>query len=263
MTAMLICPNCGADVPAVHKFCGKCGQGMQDAQRAAEEENKTAFFGDHQPGRAQLVLVRSEGMEGVTYRLNAAEHVAGRKTGALLFPEDGFMSPRHANFYYQGEQLMVRDEDALNGIFVRVRKPVRLQPGDLFLAGEELLMVHLGNPEGPMFDEARTHFFASPRSTAYGRITQILEGGQQGLQYIAPSETVSIGREASDIIFPTDRFISGRHCRLTFEPDQVILTDLGSRNGTFIKVKGTHALEHGDFLFVGKQLLRVEMTDLS
>ncbi|MBU0552569.1 FHA domain-containing protein [Myxococcota bacterium] len=260
MTAMVICPKCGADVPVAHKFCGKCGQAMQGAQRAAE--SKTAFFADPpKVGRARLALVRGEGMEEIGYRLNAVEHVAGRKTGALLFAEDNFMSPRHATFFYEGERLFVRDEEALNGVFIRIRKPTRLASGDSFLAGEELLVVHLGNPEGAMFDAQRTHFFASPRPTAYGRVSQILEGGQQGLQYLAPSETVSIGREASDICFPTDRFISGRHCRLTFEPSQVVLTDLGSRNGTFVQIKGTHALEHGDFLFVGKQLLRVEMTD--
>ena len=32
------------------------------------------------------------------------------------------------------------------------------------------------------------------------------------------------------------------------------------RNGTFVRIRGEQELVHGDYLFLGKQLLRVEMT---
>ena len=38
------------------------------------------------------------------------------------------------------------------------------------------------------------------------------------------------------------------------------LTDAGSKNGTYVRIEGEHELSHGDYLFLGKQLLRVEMT---
>jgi pSer/pThr/pTyr-binding forkhead associated (FHA) protein len=37
------------------------------------------------------------------------------------------------------------------------------------------------------------------------------------------------------------------------------VTDLGSRNGTFVRVTGEHVLKHGDYVFLGQQLLRVEI----
>jgi hypothetical protein len=37
------------------------------------------------------------------------------------------------------------------------------------------------------------------------------------------------------------------------------LTDLGSKNGTFLRVNDEQALEHGDYVFMGQQLLRVEI----
>jgi len=37
------------------------------------------------------------------------------------------------------------------------------------------------------------------------------------------------------------------------------LTDLGSKNGTFLRVVGEQALGHGDYVFMGQQLLRVEV----
>ena len=62
--------------------------------------------------------------------------------------------------------------------------------------------------------------------------------------------------------FPTDRFISGKHARLDLSGDtgKVMLTDTGSRNGTFMRIGGAHELHHGDYLFVGQQLFRVEIS---
>lgn len=250
MTAMLVCPECGADVAAHHKFCGKCGHPMNGV--APPEPPPAA-------GRARLILVRGEGMDGVSYHLNAAEHVAGRKSGAILFPEDQYLSPRHANFFYVGGKLKVRDENSLNGVYVRIRQPVELADGDLFLAGEELLRVELTELAGDTVSGDHTHFFASPRASRPWRIRQIFEGGRAGRCVVAQQESVVIGREHCDIDFPDDRFISGRHCRLDFEDRRAVLTDLQSRNGTYVRVTGERDLEHGDCVFIGRQLLRVEM----
>ena len=71
---------------------------------------------------------------------------------------------------------------------------------------------------------------------------------------------VTIGREDVEIEFPDDRFISGRHCALEFTPTGYTLTDLGSRNGTFVRINASTTLSNGDFLFLGRQLLRVEVS---
>ena len=76
---------------------------------------------------------------------------------------------------------------------------------------------------------------------------------------MARGSMVTIGREGVDIEFPDDRFISGRHCALEFTPQGYTLTDLGSRNGTFVRISESQTLEHGDFIFLGRQLLRVEI----
>ena len=36
--------------------------------------------------------------------------------------------------------------------------------------------------------------------------------------------------------------------------------DLGSKNGTFLRLKEESLLSHGDYVFIGQQLLRVEIT---
>lgn len=209
---------------------------------------------------AQLVLIRGEGMEGLSYPLpkSTPEHYAGRQSGAIHFPDDHYLSPRHACFFYQDGALHVRDEGSLNGIYLRLRGPYRLQEGDTFLVGEELLRIlwqpqslQLTGPDG-------THFFAPSQEGEQRRIAQIFEGGRPGLCYTVRKNAVVIGRENCDLEFPHDRFISGQHCLLSFDEHGAILNDLNSRNGTYVRIQDQQKLSHGDYLFVGKQLLRVE-----
>ena len=39
----------------------------------------------------------------------------------------------------------------------------------------------------------------------------------------------------------------------------MLLTDLGSKNGTFLRIRQDTTLSHGDYVFMGQQLLRVEI----
>jgi pSer/pThr/pTyr-binding forkhead associated (FHA) protein len=38
------------------------------------------------------------------------------------------------------------------------------------------------------------------------------------------------------------------------------LVDADSKNGTYVRIKSPTPLQHGDYLFLGRELLRVEMT---
>ena len=260
MSEIVECSSCAADVPVNHKFCGKCGH-PTGAPAPDDGVERTAFFGTMQTvGKAKLILIRGEGMDGVSYHLNTAEHVAGRKAGAILFPEDNYLSPRHANFYYEGGELKVRDEGSLNGVFVRIDEPVHIANGDVFLAGEELLRVEVDDLGGEAVGVDETQFFSSPRPADPYRITQLYEGGRLGSCYYARDGALTIGRENCDLNYPDDRFISGRHCRVEFDGQGATITDLQSRNGTYVRVQGQRELSHGDYLFLGKQLLRVEIT---
>lgn len=261
MSDMVVCPNCEAEVPVTHRFCGRCGQPMKEQAEAPVDPNgRTAFFGAMpSTGKARLILIRGEGMDGVSYHLNAAEHICGRRAGAILFPEDNYLSPRHANFFYDGGRLFVRDEGSLNGIFVRIREPVELRDGDVILAGEELLRVELGEVGGATVGADHTHFFGSPRPARAWRLRQLFEGGRSGLCFFPREDTVVIGREHCHVNFPDDRFISGRHCQVDLAGNAARVSDLQSRNGTYVRIRGQRELGHGDYLFVGKQLLRVEI----
>jgi pSer/pThr/pTyr-binding forkhead associated (FHA) protein len=211
------------------------------------------------PGKAKLILIRGEGVEGLSYQLNAEQHIVGR-VGQLVFPDDPFVSQRHANLFYRGGKLVVRDEGSLNGVFWRVRGSVDIAPGDHFLTGEQLF--RLEGPgkaqDGPAPDG--TYFYSSPKYPAIFKIVQLLHGGAQGMAVCARGQTLQIGREGGDLNFPGDLYMSASHCKLEESGGKITLTDLNSRNGTYVRLKAEQELAHGDYLFIGRKLLRVEIT---
>jgi pSer/pThr/pTyr-binding forkhead associated (FHA) protein len=249
--SMKTCPQCHVEVPEGFRFCGNCGAKL-GVEEAPEGGARTLFFGAMQaPNRAKLILIKGEGVDGISYHLNATEHVAGREEGAILFPEDPMLSPRHACFYYQESSL-----------FVRVTKPIQLAPGIRFLVGEQLLQFEPCNDEeaSPQADEDGTYFYSSPRRPSRFKLIQILRGGDIGMIYRAPTDEVTLGRDGNDINFPDDPYISGQHAMVSATPQGYFLTDLGSKNGTFVMLAGPTELVHGDYVFLGQQLLRVEIT---
>jgi pSer/pThr/pTyr-binding forkhead associated (FHA) protein len=264
------CPFCGADVAAQHRFCGSCGRpmsgtGAQPEVRRPGGAAKTMFFGAMQASRAKLILIKGEGVDGVSYMLAGTEHIAGRVEGQILFPEDPLLSPRHANFVYRDKKLYVRDEGSANGVFVRILKPIGIAAGTTFLVGEQLLRVEAVPPEGvPVPDEEGTYFYGSPRRPSRLQLIQLLAGGSSGTIFRARDGELTIGREGNDVNFPDDPFISGHHARVVAldgtNGTRFQLVDQGSKNGTFLRVSDETQLVHGDYVFIGQQLLRVEIT---
>ena len=238
-----------------HKFCGRCGEGVP----AEIVQARTVFFGDMQdPSKAKLILIRGEGMDGLSFYLKADQHIVGRD-GQLPFPDDPFVSRRHANFFYRNDKLVVRDEGSLNGVYVRVRGTVDLAPGDSFLAGEQLFRLELNPRANDGHEPDGTYFYSSPKHPSAFRLVQLLQGGAIGMTVCARGNAIQIGREGGDLNFPSDLYMSGSHCRIEERDGAFTLTDMNSRNGTYLRLKSERELGHGDYLFIGRKLLRVEL----
>jgi pSer/pThr/pTyr-binding forkhead associated (FHA) protein len=251
-----VCRSCSTPVPLSHKFCGRCGAAIPPEIMNA----RTQFFGQLQtPGKAKLILIRGEGVEGLSYQLNADQHIVGRN-GQLVFPDDPYVSPRHANLFYRSGKLVVRDEGSLNGVFWRLKGGIEVTSGDMFLAGEQLFRIE-SSPrpnDGPAPDG--TYFYTSPKHQTQFKIAQLLEGGAFGMAVCARGTVLQIGREGGDLNFPGDLYMSAAHCKLEDAGGKLTLTDLNSRNGTYVRLKAERELVNGDYLFIGRKLLRVEIT---
>lgn len=250
-----ICQSCMTPVPTGHKFCGRCGTNVPEKDLTLQSR----FFSDMQdPSKARLVLVRGEGQEGLSYHLKASQHVVGRK-GQIEFPDDQFIFPRHANLFYRDGRLTVRDEGSANGTYVRVRKTAELSPGDTFIAGDQLLRVEPMPRDAEQADAQGTYFYTSPKFSSLFRVTQILEGGAPGLTFCSRGDKAEIGREGCDINFRDDVYLSPKHCSIEQQDSKFLLTDLDSKNGVYVRLKTEQTLDHGDYLFIGRKLLRVEL----
>jgi pSer/pThr/pTyr-binding forkhead associated (FHA) protein len=78
--------------------------------------------------------------------------VIGREAGCQFRPRDPLVSRRHAELFWEGDTLFVRDLNSRNGTLLndeRVYFPTPLQDGDRINVGQHKLTIH--------FDNSQTH----------------------------------------------------------------------------------------------------------
>jgi ferredoxin len=162
-----------------------------------------------------------------------------------VFAQDTYLSDRHAAISHGPAGFEVRDTDSQHGVFLKIPRGrvVALPPDTVVKAGEQWLECGRKGPG----DVA--HYSS--------------EGGRPIARYtVVEGTTVVFGREApATVLDATDRHLSRRHLSLSLESSQLLLRDVGSVNGTFIKVTRPWPLENGDLLWMGTQLLRLVVGD--
>jgi len=255
------CPKCGNHVPDGFRFCGKCGCPM-DGDEAADAQPTEAAAAMPEGVIGHLVLIEPDGSEGGHYPLEVGETVCGRMEGKILFLDDEYLSPRHAVFHYENGKLTVDDAGSLNGVFFRIQGEEQIAPGDCFRIGKQFLtfedLSHLEVVTSPEEGDD-TVLWGSPVGDLWGRMVQLVEGGRRGNIYLLTKEEVLLGREKGDITFPYDGFVSGKHAKVSNKGGSFHLADLGSSNGTFLRLREIRELKQNDLLLVGQQLLRVDL----
>jgi hypothetical protein len=254
-SGMRRCPSCGSDVPPSFRFCGTCGFRMDEA--SAPMQMPPAGPGTSQPvsrARLSMTLIRPDGTEGGTHDLRPGENKLGRSFGPV-FENDGYLSPVHAQLDIRGTNAMVRDLDSLNGVFVKMTQEEELTSGQIIRIGQELLRFELIAAPEPTPDG--TELMGSPNPGYWGKLTVIIGREVTGAAFPLLGESSTLGRERGDINFPDDGYVSGLHARVTLRDSRVFLADLGSSNGTFIKVNGERAVGHESFVLLGQQLFRL------
>jgi pSer/pThr/pTyr-binding forkhead associated (FHA) protein len=212
------------------------------------------------PSSVTLTALRADGSEAGYFRLPDGPNVAlGRDTGSI-FAGDSYLSPRHATFSRRGPQIFIKDEGSLNGVYLKLKpnEPWPLQFGDIFRIGQEI--VRFEELEGQSRSHDGVERFGSPAKGYVGRLALVIGRDTTGNAFPIPERGVHLGRERGDILFSEDGYVSGLHCRIARAQDRnVYLTDVGSSNGTFIRLGAEQALKAGDILLMGQQLFRVDL----
>ena len=213
-----------------------------------------------EPAAGTLVLtaLRADGSEAGTYQVPSGNALIGRETGGI-FAGDSYLSPRHATFRSAGPgRAAVKDEGSLNGVYKRLARdlPTELKPNDMFRIGQEIIRFEPLVTQPPTADGVER--LGAPSKGYVGRIALVIGRDETGNAFPIPESGVHLGRERGDILFPEDGYVSGLHCRLSWDGRKLFLTDLGSSNGTFLRVAEAE-LRSGDVLLMGQQLFRIAL----
>jgi len=206
----------------------------------------------------RVTVVRSlTGGPGV-YEPKGTEAIIG-SAGGIVLPGEHFCHPREGEVRYRDGRLWLHDFEAGNGVFLRIKAPVELGVGDEFVVGDQLLRIErMPTPhDGP--DPGPTYFYSSPKWLSSFRVVQIFEGGALGACVLARGTTLQIGSSQGDFVFPSDPLVSDQHCLIEETAGAILLTDLGSRTGVFVRIKGEQELVDNDELLVGRTRFTVEL----
>ena len=241
------CPSCGGTVPAEFQFCGQCGIRVPQGQATVDTASQVTS--------AKLILLRPDGSESGSHPLAEGENILGRASGPT-FAADGYLSPRHALIVVNAAGVVVRDLGSLNGTFLRIVGEERIEDGDVFRIGQELLRFEQLRPPEALADG--TQVMGSPNPGYWGRVSIVVGQNQEGSAFPVGGEGVHLGRERGDIIFPEDGYVSGAHAQLNRRGDYFFLTDLNSSNGTFLRLRHDRLLMSGSLLLLGQQLFRLQ-----
>jgi pSer/pThr/pTyr-binding forkhead associated (FHA) protein len=217
------------------------------------------------PAPMWLALVGRDGSEKQNFPLDAGQLHVGRTQGEIRFAQDQFVSPLHVRITKVEGGIHLTDLASRNGVYVRIGNSELVYPGDLFLLGHQLLRLENlptrtddGSPDGE-----GVRGFGTPLEPAWGRISLVGVGDVVADSYCLRGTQVVFGRESGDVLFPHDAFLSRQHARLRMElragAMSVVLEDLGSANGTYLRMRGQAMLHAGDMFRVGDQILRVRV----
>lgn len=251
MDVMIACPTCGNRNETPSPVCARCGGSLLGAAASTESPPRPLV---------SLRVVRADGGPEQVVQMRQDVLTCGRR-GDLALVDDPFVAADQARFFFSGPRLAVEDVGGGNGVFQRLHAERELPVGSELRFGRQRLILEpipaaQPGPEG-------TLAWGSPDAGYRFRLLQLLEGGARGGAFPLREGHNLLGRELGDITFPSDGFVSGRHAMLTVEGVRVLVRDLGSSNGTFIRLGAPTYVDHGDQFLMGRQLLRLELQPLS
>jgi thioredoxin reductase/pSer/pThr/pTyr-binding forkhead associated (FHA) protein/ferredoxin len=166
----------------------------------------------------------------------------GRKECEINFPEDMLLSGRHASISHGPEGYFLRDDGSTNGVFFKIKeaRPAEVFNGSVVRLGKQMLLFEAENG-GASF-------------------IHIDVNGRPLNRYELSAQTVVLGRQAPDITLEqTDMALSRRHLSITLKDRKIWVKDLGSANGSFLKIKNSIPLEPDDQFRVGNQLFKFNL----
>ncbi len=198
-----------------------------------------------QPAPARLIRLLQGNTTAEEFPLPENKTVViGRQTGEIRFPDDTGLSDRHASVTHGPGGYLLKDEGGLNGVFIQIApgRDAEVPPRSIVRAGSQWLV----------FGDAANRRSVNHHD-ARGKLVRKLT---------LADGTVIAGRDGPGInLDSSDSALSRRHFSLSTRGDQIRIRDLESTNGTLLKIDSPTALQPGDRVWVGHQVLQFSMEE--
>jgi pSer/pThr/pTyr-binding forkhead associated (FHA) protein/S1-C subfamily serine protease len=204
--------------------------------------------------------LRIIGRDGKEYPITCATLIGRSPECNIVIEQDG-ISRHHAQIEVAEGRTTLRDLGSESGTFVngeRITAPVEIRSGDRIRLHEVEFTVKGPTPAGtaPLSSASE-----GPKTISYAALSlfSIVRSGD-GAE-IGIGRPVTIGRDpGNDVALPKDASASATHARIEMRGGQVVLTDLGSSNGTWVngvRITTPVYLTHGDKFRIGDTIFRL------
>lgn len=247
---MAFCPRCDSQNADNATTCSRCASPLTAGTMVMAPTHEFT-----RP-KVALRIVRADGGPEAVLQMKGDVLTCGKQAD-LPLPDDPFVAGIQARFFFSGGRLAVEDVGGGNGVFVRLRNEREVPIGGELRIGRQRLIVEPIPAVSP--GAGGVLVWGSPDQGYKLRLLVMLEGGHKGAAFPLKSGENMLGRENGDITFPTDGFVSGRHALFSVTTDRLLVKDVGSSNGTFLRLTSPSFVDNGDQYLIGRQLVRVEV----
>jgi pSer/pThr/pTyr-binding forkhead associated (FHA) protein len=200
-----------------------------------------------------LARVRPDGSLDQTHALDRPGMTAGD-----IALDDPALAAQHVRFTQFSEQIFVEDLGSTSGVYMRLRAEHLLQEGDVFQIGQQWIRFVLEDGSRPVAGFDQTVLFRpSPTVKKHAVLVRMDEKEQEAGRLDLPEGETLLGRSKGTFNFPEDPYLSSRHAKVAFREGKYFLEDVGSTNGTYLRIRKCAFAQEGDTLLVGKQSFRV------
>lgn len=209
-----------------------------------------------QPRLLKLEQILPGGVVGKSYAIKPEGFTIGRSAGDVLCPGDG-MDRLQARFSMVEGQLFFEDLTHSGVVFVRLVGTYLLRDGDVVILGQQRFRF---SARSDVISAAAAVGADLPEISANGAVAEFIHLDKDGTpqrSFPLAEDEIVWGRMSGLYKFPDDRLMSRRHAKVYHRGEDFFLEDLGSRNGSFLRVRDKTPVPVGASVLVGAQLFRV------
>jgi len=190
----------------------------------------------------RVVMLGPRGEAVAERTIMPGEALAIGSQGGDPWSDDRHMDAQHARLAPAADGVLV-SAIGPSGVFAQVSERTRVRNGDQFKVGQSSLQYE--------------HVAGGNSTGTWGDLIVTLREGQPPRVFPISGAGLNLGREDGDVTFDGDTYVSADHCRFVCEGNHLWIEDLGSSNGTYVRVREGEPVKFGTLLLAGHTQFKI------